>query len=175
MMIHVGLLILRLALGLTFMGHGSQKLFGAFGGGGLAGTAGMMTHMGLRLPRFWALVVALSEFGGGLLVALGLLYPLGSLAIIAVMLVAILQVHGPKGFWNTKGGFEFPLLNLLTALALALIGPGAYALDPELGISLPEPLTLLAGLVLVILGVIYEQSGLARQTPAVPQGEKHGP
>ena len=171
-MLNLGLLILRLVLGLTFMGHGSQKLFGWFGGGGLAGTTGMMKKMGLRAPEFWALLAGLSEFGGGLLLALGFLTPLGSLGIIAAMLVAISQVHWPKGFWNTKGGFEFPLINLTAALALALTGPGLYSLDAVLGTSLPEPVILLVGLALVILSVLFEQSSLAHLPPAIPQTGK---
>lgn len=173
-MLNLGLLILRLVLGLTFMAHGSQKLFGWFGGGGLAGTTGMMQKMGLRAPGFWAILAALAEFGGGLLLALGFLNPLGSLGIIAAMLVAISQVHWPKGFWNTKGGFEFPLINLTAALALALTGPGAYSLDAAFGLSLPEPVILLAGLALVVVGVLYEQSSLAHQPAAIPQTGKRG-
>ncbi len=163
-MIDLGLLILRLVVGLMFMGHGSQKLFGWFGGGGMAGTTTIMARIGLRAPRFWALVAALSEFGGGLLLALGLLNPLGSLALISVMLVAIAQVHWARGFWNTKGGFEYNLIIIAAALALALTGPGAYALDALLGIHLPEPAALLIGLALVILAVLFEQSSLARQS-----------
>ncbi len=171
-LLNSGLLILRLVLGLAFVGHGSQKLFGWFGGGGLKGTTGMMTRIGLRAPALWAVLAALAEFGGGLLLALGLLNPLGSLGIIAAMLVAISQVHWAKGFWNSKGGFEFPLINLAAALALALTGPGAYSLDAVMGIHLPQPATLLIGLALVILAVLFEQSGLARQRAMIPQTGK---
>ena len=174
-MINLGILILRLVLGLTFMGHGSQKLFGWFGGHGLPGTTAMMQKMRLRVPGFWAWVVALSEFGGGLLLVLGFLNPLGPLVIIAVMLVAIIQVHLPKGFWNTQGGIEFPMLNLFAALALAMVGPGAYSLDSVLALYLPEPVILLVGLALVLIGVAYEQSSLARQPVAgspTGQGEQ---
>src|SRR5512133_2301273 len=171
-MLNLGLLILRLVLGLTFMGHGSQKLFGWFGGGGFSGTTGMMKKMGLRAPEAWALLAGLSEFGGGLLLALGFLTPLGSLGIIAAMLVAISQVHWPKGFWNTKGGFEFPLANVTAALALALTGPGLYSLDAALGTALPEPVILLVGLGLVTLSVLYEQSSLAHLPVAIPQTVK---
>ena len=173
-MLNLGILILRLVLGFMFMGHGSQKLFGWFGGGGTAGTTGMMKKMGLRAPGFWALMAALSEFGGGLLLALGFINPLGSLGIIAAMLVAIFKVHWPRGFWNTKGGFEFPLINLSAALALALTGPGGYSLDSVLGISLPEPVILLIGLALVILAVLFLHSGVAHQPVVDSQTGKSG-
>lgn len=154
MLVDTGLLILRLVLGLLFVGHGSQKLFGWFGGGGLAKTEGWLGSMGMRPAWFWALMAALSEFGGGLLLALGFLSPLGSLGIIAAMIVAIAKAHLPKGFWNSNGGYEFPLLNLTAALALGLTGPGVYSVDGILGIRLPEPTALIGGLVLVIIGVI---------------------
>jgi putative oxidoreductase len=150
----IGLLTLRLVLGLVFVGHGGQKLFGWYGGSGLKGWIAGVGKMGLRPAWFWALLAALSEFGGGVLVTLGLLNPLGSLGIIAAMLFAIVKVHWPKGFWNSKGGIEFPLMNLTVALALGLMGSGAYSVDAALGISLPEPISLVGGMVLVILGVI---------------------
>jgi putative oxidoreductase len=150
----IGLLILRLVLGLVFVGHGSQKMFGWFGGSGLKATTGWMGKMGFRPAWFWGLMAALTEFGGGVLLALGLLSPFGSLGIIAAMLIAIVKVHWSKGFWNGKGGIEFPLINLAAALALGLLGAGAYSLDSALGLTLPEPVTLVAGLVLVVLGAI---------------------
>jgi len=85
--------------------------------------------------------------------ALGLLSPLGSLAIAGSMLVAIATVHLPKGFWVSKGGYEFNLALIAAAAALALTGPGAYSLDQALGIHLPEPLTLLVGTIALIAGV----------------------
>ncbi len=171
----LGLLVLRLVLGLTFMGHGGQKLFGWFSGPGLSGMTGMMVRAGARPPRFWAVMAALAEFGGGLLLALGLFSPLGSLGVIAAMLVAIIQVHWSKGFWNTKGGFEFPLLNLVVALALALTGPGAYSLDALLGTAFPEPAALLVGLVLVVLGVLAERASIARRPAEEVPAEQHVP
>jgi putative oxidoreductase len=160
---NLGLLVLRLVLGLTFMGHGGQKLFGWFSGPGLSGTISMMQRLGARPARLWALAAALAEFGGGLLLALGLFSPLGSLGVIAAMLVAIIQVHWSKGFWNTKGGIEFPLINMAVALALALTGSGSYSLDAVLGTSFPEPATLLVGLALVLLGVLAEQGSISHQ------------
>ena len=167
MLLDTGLLILRLVLGLLFVGHGAQKLFGWFGGGGLKGTSGWLGSMGMRPAWFWALMAAGSEFGGGVLLALGFLSPLGSLGIIAAMIVAITEAHWSKGLWNNKGGIEFPLMNLTAALALGLVGAGAYSLDGILGIRLPEPTVLVAGLVLVIVGVAgAELTKMAKQAHA---------
>jgi putative oxidoreductase len=164
--VNFGLLILRLVLGLIFLGHGSQKLLGWFGGAGWKGTIAGMGRMGMQPAWFWGTAAALSEFGGGLLVLLGFLTPLGSLGIMAAMLVAIVRVHWPKGFWNMKGGFEFPLMNLGAALTLALTGPGIYSLDAVLHIALPEPGVLLGGIILVILGVFVVEA--SRTQPASP-------
>lgn len=151
-MLDLGLLILRVVLGLLLMGHGSQKLFGWFGGKGMAGTMGMVRSMGMRPVQFWGIMAALSEFGGGLLTFLGFLWPLGPLGVIAAMSVAIVQAS-KKGFWAAQGGFEFPLMLLAGGLALSLTGPGAYSLDGALGTALPEPAALFIGLALVVLGV----------------------
>src|SRR4029078_9390694 len=111
--------------------------------------------MGLKPAWLWGLMGALSEFGGGLLLALGLLNPLGSLAIVGAMSMAISLAHWSKGFWNTKGGYEFPLVLLITSAALGLVGPGSSSLDALLGIALPTALIFWAGLVAVILVVGY--------------------
>src|SRR5256885_11374399 len=96
----LGLLIIRVVVGLLVAGHGAQKLFGWFGGYGLRGTAGWMGSMGLQPAIPWTLLAGGSEFGGGLLLALGLLSPLGSLGVIAAMLTAIILVHWPK-IWSS--------------------------------------------------------------------------
>ena len=154
MLLDTGLLILRLVLGVVFIGHGAQKLFGWFGGGGLKGTTGWIGSMGMRPAWFWAFMASISEFGGGVLLLLGFLNPLGSLGVIAAMLMAIAKVHWTKGFWSAKGGYEFPLMNLAAALAIGFIGAGAFSVDGILGIALPEPVTLIVGLVVVALGVL---------------------
>jgi putative oxidoreductase len=152
-MLALGLLILRLVIGLTLAAHGAQKLFGWWGGPGMKGWTGAMNHMRIRPATPWAWASALAEFGGGLGLALGFLNPLPSFAIAGSMLVAIALVHLPKGFFNSKGGFEFNLSILAAVAAVAFAGPGAYSLDRLFGIQFPEPVTLLVMTVLLILGV----------------------
>ena len=152
-MIDVGLLVIRIGLGLTVAAHGSQKLFGWYGGSRIAGFSAGLTRMGLKPAAFWAWIAALSEFGGGLLVVLGLLSPFGAFAVMGAMSMAIWLVHWPKGFWNTKGGIEFPLTIWVGALALSLTGPGAISLDSLLGLHLPEPAAWIAGAIGLVLGV----------------------
>jgi putative oxidoreductase len=130
----IALLILRLVLGGVFVAHGAQKLFGSVGGHGLKGTAGFFEQIGLKPGHTMALLAGLAEFGGGLLVLLGLLTPLGAFAIIAVMAMAIVKVHVPNGFFNESGGYEFNLVLIAVAVALVLAGSGAYGLDAALGL-----------------------------------------
>jgi putative oxidoreductase len=127
-----GLLILRLTLGASFVLHGSQKLFGAFGGHGLARFDVMVGGMGLPGPApLWGLLAAGSEFCGGLAVLLGVLTEFGALAIAAVMIVAIWKVHGKNGYFSANNGCEYQLLILAVCAALILAGPGWLALwDP---------------------------------------------
>jgi putative oxidoreductase len=113
-------------------------------------------------------MAGLSEFGGGLLLAVGLLDPAGSLGLIAAMLMAIILVHRGKGLWNDKGGMEVPLIIATVALGLALTGPGAYSLDALLGTGLPKPVALIAGLNLVVLGIglaLFSQARTVHQVP----------
>ena len=139
----VALLILRLTVGLLIVGHGAQKLFGAFGGHGLHRTSAFLGSVGYRPAKFWAFLGALSEFGGGLLFAAGFLSPLGAIAIGASMLTAISKFHWPK-LWNTNGGFEYPLVLLMVAIAVGIAGPGAFSLDALLGTGLPVAVTAIA-------------------------------
>jgi putative oxidoreductase len=130
-----GLLVGRLVLGLLMAAHGTQKLFGWFGGHGLAGTGGFFESLGFRPGRAFAAAAALAELGGGLLVALGFLGPVGPALIISVMIVAAVTVHWGHGLLSTSNGIEVPLLYAAGALALALTGYGAYSLDASLGLQ----------------------------------------
>lgn len=131
-----GLLLIRVVVGGIMAAHGAQKLFGWFGGPGLAGTGGWLEAMGLRPARAWAAVNGLTEFGGGALIVLGLLTPLGSAAVAGVMLVAIATVHLRNGFFNSNGGYEFNLLIVAAAIALAFTGPGTISIDDLAGWTL---------------------------------------
>jgi putative oxidoreductase len=128
-----GILILRVALGAIIAGHGAQKLFGWFGGGGPSGTAAGFAHLRFRPPLLLALAAGLAELVGGAMLAAGLLTPLAAFAIAVVMLNAIATVHWRNGFWNTTGGYEFNLLVLAGALAVAVAGPGRVSLDNLIG------------------------------------------
>lgn len=126
------ILVARLLLGGGMMVHGSQKLFGSFGGGGPSGTGAFFEKLGFRPGPLFALAAGLGEFLGGLLTFLGLGGALGPVLIMLVMLVAIFTVHISKGFLTSNGGWELPGMNVAAALAIAFAGNGAYSLDAAL-------------------------------------------
>jgi putative oxidoreductase len=130
----IGLFILRLVVGGLFVGHGTQKLFGWFGGHGPDGTGRFFESMGYAPGKPMAYLGGWSEAGGGALLMLGFLTPLACAAIVGVM-VGTLPVHWSKGLWNSNGGYELPLVNSAAAIALAFTGPGRISLDTVLGWS----------------------------------------
>src|SRR5690242_2794558 len=125
----LALLVLRVVVGLLFVGHGAQKLFGVMGGHGLQGTGGFFESLGLKPGKLHAFNAGAAEFAGGALLALGLLTPIGALLLIGTMTVAIAMVHFQKGLWVTNGGYEYNLVLMAVAFALAGIGPGKWSLD----------------------------------------------
>jgi len=133
--VDLGFLILRLAIGVTLMAHGTQKLFGWFGGYGIAGTGPFLEQLGFRPGRLHAALAGIAETAGGLLLAAGLFTPLAAAAVIGVMVVAAVSAHWAKGFFAHNGGFEYPFVLAAGALAVAFTGPGALSLDGLLGIS----------------------------------------
>ncbi len=167
-------LVVRLGQGALMAGHGAQKLFGSFGGHGLEGTSGFMEMLGLRPGRPWAVLAGLSEFGGGVLTALGLLNPLGPIGVIASMSMATAKAHWGKPIWVTEGGAELPVTNTVISGALLLSGPGKYSLDRALGIRLPAWVGPL-GLVVIILTVLYAGVGAPEPPQEQEEEEEEGP
>lgn len=150
----IALLILHVAVGLLFVGHGSQKLFGLFGGYGISGTGEYMESLGLRPGRLHAAAAGTAELTGGILLALGLLVPLAALLITGVMVTATLTEHRGKGLWVDSGGFELPLVYVVVAFALAAAGAGKYSLDAALTLEVQGVAWAAGALGLAIAGAL---------------------
>jgi len=127
-----GRTILRGTVGPLFIGHGTQKLFGWFGGYGLDGTAGFFHQIGMRPGRRHALAAGAAETLGGALITLGFLTPAAAALLTGVMVTAIRKVHISKGVWITNGGFEYNAVLIAAVAALAEQGPGRPSLDARL-------------------------------------------
>src|SRR5215204_4662679 len=167
-------MIVSLAQGSLMAGHGAQKLFGSFGGPGLEGTSGFMEMLGMRPGRPWAYLAGLSEFGGGVLTALGLLKPLGPLGVIASMSMATRKAHWDKPIWVTEGGAELPVLNIAISTALMIRESDGYSLDRLLGIRLPAwvgPVGLV-GIILTLLYSELETEDASEQEEAHEEGDQ---
>jgi putative oxidoreductase len=174
----LGRLILRLAVGGFFVGHGTQKLFGWFGGHGLEGTGQFFEALGLRPGKRHALAAGAAEAGGGALLVLGAATPFAAAVLIATMLTAIQRVHWEKGPWATDGGSEYNVVLIAAALALAETGPGEPSIDTACGSEMHGPkwaaLALLMGAI-GAAGAHAAASGAlapaqaAEQAPAAPE------
>jgi putative oxidoreductase len=169
----IGLLVLRLVVGLGFAAHGAQKLFGLFNGYGIEGTAGMFEKLGLRPGRQHAWAAGTAELLGGLLIALGLVTPFAAAALVAVMTAAVLTVHLSKGFFNSNGGYEYNLVLAAALFALAAIGAGEWSLDNALGLDLAGTgwalgaagAGLLGGIGAVVSGRLVSERAAGRGQP----------
>jgi putative oxidoreductase len=167
----LGLLVVRLVAGLIFAAHGAQKVFGWWGGPGFAGWTGVLRTMGWRPAPLWALVSAGAELGAGLGLAVGFLTPVAAAALIGQSVVIVLGVHWAKGFWNAKGGMEFPIALAAGPVAIAATGPGGISVDAVLGLAVAEPIRL--GLAAIgLLGGLAALAirRLARPRPTPDQG-----
>jgi putative oxidoreductase len=160
----LGLLILRLVVGLTMAAHGAQKLFGWFGGYGLQGTGGFLEKLGFFPGRRNALFAGLAEFTGGLLLALGLATPLAATLIVSVMFVAVATVHLKNGYFNSNQGYEYNLTLAVVALGIAIMGAGPISLDAALGIHDAGPVWGLGALLAGVIGGAVQLAG--RKAPA---------
>jgi putative oxidoreductase len=149
----LGLLILRVAVGVIFAAHGAQKAFGWWSGPGFAGWRSAIGRMQIRPAGFWAFVSMAVELAGGGLLVLGLLTPLVSALLVGQSVVITVQVHLAKGFWNRNGGIEFPLSLGAGVAALAGTGPGSVSLDAALGIAYSAELRLVL-LTLALAGAV---------------------
>jgi putative oxidoreductase len=149
----VGIFIIRLVVGALLIGHGTQKLFGWFGGHGVTGTAGFFeSSLGMRPGRPMAALAGTAEALGGLLLVLGLFTPLAAVLIASVMFVAARTAHAGKGPWASNGGWELPLINAAVAIGLAFDSAGKWSLDNAIGWDVSGVAWGIGALALAILG-----------------------
>jgi putative oxidoreductase len=163
----LGILLIRATVGLTLAAHGTQKLFGWFGGYGLNGTGHWLESVGFHPGRRHALMAGLTEVGGGLLLALGLLTPAGAALVASVMLVAAITAHLKNGFFIASGGYEYNVVLGAAAIGLAFTGAGAFSIDALAGYSFGGPFWGTAALLTGVLGAALQ---LAQRR--VPQAEQ---
>lgn len=149
----IGLLLLRLAVGLTLAAHGTQKMLRWFGGPGLSATGQFFTVLGFPPGRRHALMAALGETLGGVLLAVGLATPAAAAIVVSIMLVAVVKKHLSQGFFAQNGGYEYPFVLAAAALALAFTGPGSLSLDAIVGIERNGALWGIAALLAGLVGV----------------------
>jgi putative oxidoreductase len=164
----IGRLLLRLTVGGFFFGHGTQKLFGWFGGHGIDATSNMFESLGMRPGRRNAVAAGVAEAAGGAALAAGFATPLAAGAITSVMLTAINRVHLKNGPWVTNGGYEYNAVLIAAALALAEVGPGELSLDHALGQERSGPGWTLAAAAMGVAGAVGAHQ-LAARYPAPPE------
>lgn len=173
----LGLLTLRVGVGATLAAHGAQKLFGWFGGGGLAGTGGFFDSVGFTPGKLNAVLAGAGEAGGGALLALGLATPVAGAAAAGTMVVAA-SMHKDKGFFAQGGGYEYPAVLALTAASLALGGPGRLSLDAALGHRVNKPWMRVAGIasIPVAAALVFKRrnAALTAASATLPEAEAGG-
>jgi putative oxidoreductase len=158
-----GLLVIRIVVGLLLVGHGAQKLFGWFGGGGMNGTAWYFRSVGYRRPRLMAGFAGGAELVGGAALAAGFMTPLAASAVIGTMLNAAVAVHRRNGLWAVDNGYEYPLVVATAAVTLSFTGAGAASLDAGLGLGGPS---IESGLFALTLGLVAGSAVLLSRATA---------
>jgi putative oxidoreductase len=159
----IGLLLLRLTVGLTLAAHGAQKLFGWFGGHGLDATGKGLAGLGFHPGRRHALMAGVVEVGGGVLLALGLVTPAAAAVVFSVMVVAAFSAHVQRGFFAQQGGYEYNLVLGVAGLAIAFTGPGTVSVDALIGAPMGGASW---GVAAFVVGVIGSTLQLAQRLPA---------
>jgi putative oxidoreductase len=158
--IDFALLLVRLAVGLTFAAHGAQKAFAWWGGPGFAKWQSIIGSMGFRPAGLFAAASVLAELVGGLMLAVGFLTPAAVMVLLGQTVVIIFKVHWAKGFFSTNGGYEFPLVLAVGAAAIGAAGPGLVSVDNLIHLQPTDPVRA----ALIIVGLL---GGLA--TLALPK------
>jgi len=164
-------LLLRVIVGALFVGHGTQKLFGWFGGRGLDATAEGFEQMGIRPGKPNAIAAGVGEAGGGALLAAGLVTPLAAASITATMLTAMDRVHLKNGPWVTSGGYEYNLVLIAAVLALVETGPGALSLDAARGHERKGTVWALVALAVGGIGAAAAKFAAAPAPAPEPEGQ----
>src|SRR3954451_14121057 len=162
----LGLFLIHVVVGLVIAAHGSQKLFGLFGGAGLDGTGGVMESLGLAPGRPMALASGLTEFAGGILLALGLFVPLAAALIAATYIVAARTAHAGKGPWSADGGWEYVMVLSTVAIGLAFNGAGKWSLDNAIGWDVSGLWWGIGSAVVALIGAISVLAGTRRMANA---------
>jgi putative oxidoreductase len=167
-----GLLILRVVVGALLVGHGTQKLFGWFGGHGPRATGMFFESLGYRPGVLFAVIAGLTEAGGGMMLAVGLLTPLVGAAVVGVMLNAASSLRG-RGPWVLNGGWEYTVVLATVGASIALTGPGSVSVDHALGLDWSTAW----GIGAVAIGAIAAIATLVLRRPilARPGGTSHEP
>jgi putative oxidoreductase len=168
----LALLVLRVVVGALFIGHGSQKLFGSFGGHGIEGTGQFLAQLGYRPGHRHALLAGMAEFAGGLLLAVGLFTPLAAAIVIGVMVNAIGSVHGKNGPWMQSGGYEYHLVLIASMFVVAATGPGVASIDHAIGLDLHGTVS---GLGALVLGLATGAAVLGMRKPDVDAPDVNAP
>ncbi len=161
----LGRLLLRIVVGGYFFGHGTQKLFGWFGGHGPDATGQMFESLGLRPGKRHALAAGAAEAGGGALLALGAATPLAAATLTSVMITAINRVHLKNGPWVANQGYEYNLVLIAAVLSLAETGPGSPSVDDARGLRAHGPVWALLALLGGALGAAGAHA-VAERAPA---------